>query len=188
MGPNLSCSHAASEAAPSPGRVERVHRFLRVVVGVEPVSLLLQSSDDYLDIVPGAAGHFVADSLRLLVHVRLADPITVLTELMPHLLALPAAIPLQPPPRCHAPILPDRTSQRHRSARSWPRSAPSCRCQHAISPGLGKDNRMRPACHSCSGPDVFPNWNRSGRSNSLLLFRACISDPALPTAERALLS
>ncbi len=84
----------------------------------------------------------------------------------------------------HARVLPRSPGQIKRTL--MPRSAPSCRCQHAISPELGKDNRMRPACDSCSGPDAVPNWNRSGCSNSFYC-SACISDPALATAERALL-
>jgi hypothetical protein len=43
-----------------------LHRGLVVVVGVEPVAVIGQPSDDELDVVACPARHLVADQLRLL--------------------------------------------------------------------------------------------------------------------------
>jgi hypothetical protein len=54
-------------------RHPRHDRGLRVVVGVKQVPLAGEPPDDHLHVTPGAAGHLVADQLRLLREAGPAD-------------------------------------------------------------------------------------------------------------------
>src|SRR5262245_12356679 len=88
------------------------HGLAGVIVGMELESLLPKPSYDNLDVVPGAERHLVTDPLGLTYQSVLTHAVAVLTELVPNLFALPTAISIQPPLRCHAPILTHRTGQR----------------------------------------------------------------------------
>ena len=76
---------------------------------MEPVALLPRTSGDQVDVVARTVSHLVAVRLAVLRDARLTDPITQLAELVPDLLPLPAAIPLEqgdgPDP---SPIVPEQ--------------------------------------------------------------------------------
>lgn len=117
---------------------QRLDRVLRVVVGVEPVALLPQPADDELDVVPGPAGHLVADRLRVRGDARPPDPVAQLAELVPDLLPLPAPAPRKPPLRAHPPILPDAGPRIDRMVRLHV-------VRHGEATGEGADPGLSPA-------------------------------------------
>src|SRR5262245_61010456 len=80
---------------------EGFNRSLIIIILMESIALLTQSTDDHLDVPAGGMSHLIAHRLRLLGEAGGAHTVAHPSQLMPHLLALTIAVAVQPV-RAHA--------------------------------------------------------------------------------------